>query len=140
MSQATVIHQVEELAVRGDNLSRRRLPDQHSGFCQRAQQRPRLRPRVHHDGHRVMRRPQSRQLPHGVARVAVVPNATGGLAAGSEEPPEPGEPEPPGDLLFVGRLRISYRYTPVPPLEDLGFRQTITDDFLANFAAAVQAA
>lgn len=46
----------------------------------------------------------------------------------------------PKEELFVGRLRISYRYTPVPPLEDLGFRQTITDDFLANFAAAVQAA
>jgi phage tail sheath protein FI len=46
----------------------------------------------------------------------------------------------PKEELAVGRLRISYRYTPVPPLEDLGFRQTITDDFLANFAAAVQAA
>ena len=46
----------------------------------------------------------------------------------------------PKEELAVGRLRISYRYTPVPPLEDLGFMQTITDDFLANFAAAVQAA
>ncbi|WP_431274234.1 phage tail sheath protein [Variovorax ureilyticus] len=44
------------------------------------------------------------------------------------------------DQLAQGRLRISYRYTPVPPLEDLGFNQTITDDFLATFAAAVQAA
>lgn len=46
----------------------------------------------------------------------------------------------PKEELAQGRLRISYRYTPVPPLEDLGFMQTITDDFLANFAAAVQAA
>lgn len=46
----------------------------------------------------------------------------------------------PKEELAVGRLRISYRYTPVPPLEDLGFMQTITDDYLANFAAAVQAA
>ncbi len=46
----------------------------------------------------------------------------------------------PKEELAQGRLRISYRYTPVPPLEDLGFNQTITDDFLANFAAAVQAA
>lgn len=42
--------------------------------------------------------------------------------------------------LAQGRLRISYRYTPVPPLEDLGFNQTITDDYLAEFAAQVQAA
>jgi len=46
----------------------------------------------------------------------------------------------PKEELAQGRLRISYRYTPVPPLEDLGFNQSITDDFLANFAAAVQAA
>lgn len=46
----------------------------------------------------------------------------------------------PKEELAAGRLRISYRYTPVPPLEDLGFMQTITDDYLANFAAAVQAA
>ncbi len=46
----------------------------------------------------------------------------------------------PKEELAAGRLRLSYRYTPVPPLEDLGFIQTITDDFLANFAAAVQAA
>lgn len=46
----------------------------------------------------------------------------------------------PKEELAQGRLRISYRYTPVPPLEDLGFNQTITDDFLANFAAAVQVA
>ncbi|WP_295548610.1 phage tail sheath protein [uncultured Pseudacidovorax sp.] len=46
----------------------------------------------------------------------------------------------PKEALAAGRLRISYRYTPVPPLEDLGFNQTITDDFLANFATAVQAA
>ena len=46
----------------------------------------------------------------------------------------------PKEELAQGRLRISYRYTPVPPLEDLGFNQTITDDFLATFAAAVQAA
>jgi membrane complex biogenesis BtpA family protein len=41
--------------------------------------------------------------------------------------------------LAAGRLLISYRYTPVPPLENLIFEQSITDDFLAEFAAAIQA-
>lgn len=42
--------------------------------------------------------------------------------------------------LFAGKLQISYDYTPVPPLEDLTLRQTITDVYLADFAAAINAA
>lgn len=41
------------------------------------------------------------------------------------------------DSLKAGKLAISYDYTPVPPLEDLTFYQTITDTYLANFAASV---
>lgn len=41
--------------------------------------------------------------------------------------------------LAAGRLLISYRYTPVPPLENLIFEQSITDDFLAEFATSIQA-
>ncbi|MFH4214678.1 phage tail sheath C-terminal domain-containing protein, partial [Acinetobacter baumannii] len=39
------------------------------------------------------------------------------------------------DTLKVGKLATDYDYTPVPPLEDLTFRQRITDRYLANFAA-----
>ena len=42
------------------------------------------------------------------------------------------------DTLMAGRLAI--RYTPVPPLEDLTFRQRITDRYLMQFADAVNAA
>lgn len=41
--------------------------------------------------------------------------------------------------LAAGRLLISYRYTPVPPLENLIFEQSITEDFLAEFDAAIRA-
>lgn len=41
------------------------------------------------------------------------------------------------DALKVGKLRISYDYTPVPPLEDLGFQQHITDSYLIDFASRV---
>lgn len=41
------------------------------------------------------------------------------------------------DTLKAGKLRIDYDYTPVPPLEDLGFNQRITDHYLANFADSV---
>lgn len=41
--------------------------------------------------------------------------------------------------LAAGRLLISYRYTPVPVLENLIFEQAITDDYLAEFAQAIQA-
>jgi phage tail sheath protein FI len=44
------------------------------------------------------------------------------------------------DTLKTGRLYIDYAYTPVPPLEDLIFRQRITDRFLVDFASAVNAA
>ncbi|WP_294356086.1 phage tail sheath subtilisin-like domain-containing protein [uncultured Sphingomonas sp.] len=43
----------------------------------------------------------------------------------------------PADQLKIGRLKISYRYTPVPPLEQLGLEQQITDEYLADFATQV---
>ena len=39
--------------------------------------------------------------------------------------------------LKAGQLVISYRYTPVPPLEYLTLQQEITDEFLGDFAALV---
>jgi phage tail sheath protein FI len=44
------------------------------------------------------------------------------------------------ESLKSGKLWIDYDYTPVPPLEDLSFRQRITDRYLLNFAAKVAAA
>lgn len=41
------------------------------------------------------------------------------------------------DTLKAGKLRISYDYTPVPPLEDLTFQQRITDTYLVDFASRV---
>lgn len=41
--------------------------------------------------------------------------------------------------LKQGRLLISYRYTPVPPLERLDLDQEITDEFLADFGALAAA-
>jgi hypothetical protein len=41
--------------------------------------------------------------------------------------------------LKDGTLRIDYDYTPVPPLEDLTFKQRITDVYFADFAKAVTA-
>lgn len=43
------------------------------------------------------------------------------------------------DTLKSGKLYIDYDYTPVPPLEDLNFRQRITDRYLANFSSQVNA-
>lgn len=43
------------------------------------------------------------------------------------------------DTLKTGKLIIDYDYTAVPPLEDLGLNQRITDRYLADFAAQVQA-
>jgi len=43
------------------------------------------------------------------------------------------------EQLKAGKLRISYDYTPVPPLEDLGFIQKITDSYLADFASRITA-
>ncbi|MEQ9130795.1 MAG: phage tail sheath protein [Salinisphaeraceae bacterium] len=39
-----------------------------------------------------------------------------------------------------GKLYIDYDYTPVPPLENLNLQQRITDRFLVDFAARVDAA
>jgi phage tail sheath protein FI len=39
--------------------------------------------------------------------------------------------------LKDGKLYIDYDYTPVPPLENLMFRQRITDRYLVDFAAAI---
>lgn len=44
------------------------------------------------------------------------------------------------ESLKSGKLFIDYDYTPVPPLEDLSFRQRITDRYLVDFAAKVAAA
>ncbi|WP_421151953.1 phage tail sheath protein [Aeromonas dhakensis] len=44
------------------------------------------------------------------------------------------------DTLKAGKLRIDYNYTPVPPLEDLGLIQRITDHYLIDFGARVAAA
>jgi len=41
--------------------------------------------------------------------------------------------------LKSGKLYIDYDYTPVPPLENLMFRQRITDRYLVDFAAAIGA-
>ncbi|MEG3089759.1 phage tail sheath subtilisin-like domain-containing protein [Sphingomonas sp. PB4P5] len=43
----------------------------------------------------------------------------------------------PVESLKIGKLAISYRYTPVPPLESLGLQQEISDEFLADFAELV---
>ena len=39
--------------------------------------------------------------------------------------------------LKAGKLTLDYDYTPVPPLEDLNFRQRITDRYFADFATRV---
>lgn len=41
--------------------------------------------------------------------------------------------------LKDGKLYIDYDYTPVPPLENLMFRQRITDRYLVDFASAISA-
>lgn len=41
--------------------------------------------------------------------------------------------------LKAGKLKISYEYTPVPPLEDLEFQQKITDTYLVDFASRINA-
>jgi phage tail sheath protein FI len=43
------------------------------------------------------------------------------------------------DVLKSGKAYIDYDYTPVPPLENLMLRQRITDRYLADFAARVNA-
>lgn len=43
------------------------------------------------------------------------------------------------DTLKAGKLYIDHDYTPVPPLEDLTFRQRITDSYLADFASTITA-
>lgn len=43
------------------------------------------------------------------------------------------------DTLKAGKLFIDYDYTPVPPLEDLTFKQRITDRYLVDYAAQINA-
>ena len=43
------------------------------------------------------------------------------------------------DTLKTGKLTIDYDYTPIPPIEDLTFRQRITDRYFTDFAARVAA-
>lgn len=40
--------------------------------------------------------------------------------------------------LKTGKLVIDYDYTPIPPVEDLSFRQRITDKYFADFAAGIK--
>lgn len=50
------------------------------------------------------------------------------------------DPEPnTTDVLKSGKLYLDYDYTPVPPLENLLFRQRITDRYLMDFASKVAA-
>ncbi|EEX0354041.1 phage tail protein, partial [Escherichia coli] len=41
------------------------------------------------------------------------------------------------DILKAGKAYIDYDYTPVPPLENLMFRQRITDRYLVNLAESI---
>ncbi|MGE8567998.1 MAG: phage tail sheath protein [Achromobacter sp.] len=43
------------------------------------------------------------------------------------------------ESLKSGKLILDYAYTPVPPLEDLAFRQRITDSYLLDFAQRIGA-
>lgn len=47
--------------------------------------------------------------------------------------PEPNTPE----VLYSGKAYIDYDYTPVPPLENLNFRQRITNRYLVDFAQRI---
>ena len=50
------------------------------------------------------------------------------------------DPEPnTSGVLKSGKAYLDYDYTPVPPLENLMLRQRITDRYLADFAARVNA-
>lgn len=49
------------------------------------------------------------------------------------------ETKNPVENLKAGKFRLSYDYGPVPPLEDLGFLQNLTDDYLADFGARITA-
>lgn len=55
----------------------------------------------------------------------------GGFILGAEAYFDPGKNAT--DQLKAGKLTISYRYTPVPPLEQLGLEQQISDEYLADF-------
>jgi len=51
------------------------------------------------------------------------------------------DPEPNGaQVLQSGKAYIDYDYTPVPPLENLNFRQRITNRYLVDFAQRIAAA
>ena len=50
---------------------------------------------------------------------------------------EAAAPRPLAEALKAGKLVLDYDYTPVPPLEDLGFRQRITDRYFGDFALRV---
>ena len=41
----------------------------------------------------------------------------------------------PNESIAAGRLRLSYDYTPVPPMEDLMLSATITDEYISDFAS-----
>lgn len=62
----------------------------------------------------------------------------GGFILGAEATFDPAKN--PTEQLKAGKLTISYRYTPVPPLECLGLEQQITDEYLADFNQLVATA
>jgi len=43
------------------------------------------------------------------------------------------------DMVKSGKINITYNYTPVPPLENLTLEQSITDEYLIDFAAKMTA-
>jgi phage tail sheath protein FI len=59
----------------------------------------------------------------------------GGFILGAEAWFDPAKN--PATALTAGQLNISYRYTPVAPLECLSLEQQITDEFAADFAQLV---
>ena len=62
----------------------------------------------------------------------------GGFILGAEATFDPARN--PSGQLTAGKLTISYRYTPVPPLEYLGLEQQITDEYAADFGQLVATA
>lgn len=43
----------------------------------------------------------------------------------------------PETSLKAGKITFDYNYTPVPPMEDITFRQRITDRYFADFNQAM---
>lgn len=82
----------------------------------------------YHHGVRVV------ETDDGTRPIRTVSTAVVGFVATAEDA-EPNTKE----TLKAGQLTIDYDVTPVPPLENLGFRQRITDRYLADFAQRIGA-